>query len=309
MPTQLLSVTESERLAACESVIERGLKTFQDVGNALMEIRDSGLYRRAFTSFEDYCKGRWGLDRRRAYHYIEAATVVENVKNFSQTSPILPPKVESQARVLAVLPAAEQGPAWEEAKAESNGKPTAKKVREVVNRKLGKPAPAPKPDPPGKSKVNGVEVADPPDVAKLRAAGKISPEVVPEVHEPDPEPDPETEPFEPPTETDEEWLAALPLSGQLTGSSLKTFQAQALIYRRLEGHRKTFAHHATRAINAGKRKGPYSWSIQRFLKVNHPVKWVRCCKAEDGGCGGSGTCAFGDCPKCFGYGFWIMGER
>ena len=36
-----LTVSEAERLDACEQVIERGLATFVDVGTALLEVREA----------------------------------------------------------------------------------------------------------------------------------------------------------------------------------------------------------------------------------------------------------------------------
>jgi hypothetical protein len=73
-------------LEQLESVIERGLSTFYEVGRALMTIRDKHLYEkvRGIATFETYCKERWGFERRRAYQFIDAAIVSDNVKNFSQ---------------------------------------------------------------------------------------------------------------------------------------------------------------------------------------------------------------------------------
>lgn len=44
-------------LASCEQRIERGLKTFIDVGQALAEIRDSRLYKGTHETFEDTSSG------------------------------------------------------------------------------------------------------------------------------------------------------------------------------------------------------------------------------------------------------------
>jgi hypothetical protein len=168
--------------------------------------------------------------------------------------------------------------------------------------------------PPGRSRVNGVLAADPPDVAAARAAGRLEPGVVPEVTEPEPGAAPEREPGEdddreaPEAElSDEEWLTTLPLSGVLDGGPLRTFHADALVYRRLEAHRKTFAHHAARAIPAAARRGAFVWHVKRFLAVNHPARWLACPPEAEGGCGGSGASPFGDCPKCHGRGYWILG--
>jgi hypothetical protein len=59
-----LSLTESSRRAELEEVIELGLATFITVGNALLEIRDSRLYRDTHATLEDYCRERWGSRER-----------------------------------------------------------------------------------------------------------------------------------------------------------------------------------------------------------------------------------------------------
>lgn len=101
---------EVNRLIECEAVIERGLKTFTDVGNALLEIRDSKLYRAEFGTFEDYCRERWAMSRPRAYQLIEAA---ETVSGLSTIVDILP-KTESQARPLAKLEPEQQREVWQQ---------------------------------------------------------------------------------------------------------------------------------------------------------------------------------------------------
>lgn len=83
----------SRSLADCEAVIERGLNTFVEVGAALMEIRDSRLYRSTHGDFDTYCQDRWGFSRRRAGQMIEAAEV----------GTMVPTSNERQARALAPL--------------------------------------------------------------------------------------------------------------------------------------------------------------------------------------------------------------
>lgn len=95
----VLSSSAHARLEELETVIERGLATFVDVGLALMEVRDSHLYRQTHGTFEDYCTDRWQMARRTAYQFIEAAGTVENVRNCAQVEPA----TESQARPLARL--------------------------------------------------------------------------------------------------------------------------------------------------------------------------------------------------------------
>lgn len=111
-------------LAECEAVIERGRRTFIEVGKALTEIRDQSLYRETHATFEDYCRERWGWTRRVGYQYIEAAQVAANVQLTTQTPPGL-----TQAVVLAPLSPEQQR---EVAATIDFSTATVKEVREAV---------------------------------------------------------------------------------------------------------------------------------------------------------------------------------
>lgn len=74
-----LSEAESDRLATLESVIERGMGTFVDVGSALLAIRDERLYRLSYPSFERYAKDRWNITRGRAYQLVTAGLMYTQV--------------------------------------------------------------------------------------------------------------------------------------------------------------------------------------------------------------------------------------
>jgi hypothetical protein len=128
------AVATSPRLAQLEETIGRGLETFVEVGEALREIRDSGLYKEADPSrtFEDYCDQRWAMSRPRAYELMQSATVVSAIADTG----IEPPRNEAQARPLAQLRERpeEMTAAWEEASA--GGEPTAAKVKEAVSRRM-----------------------------------------------------------------------------------------------------------------------------------------------------------------------------
>ncbi|MGD0656115.1 MAG: hypothetical protein ABSA16_17395 [Thermoguttaceae bacterium] len=129
-----LMAKEVKAFLRCESMIKKGIKTFVEVGKALLEIRDHRYYRDNYDTFENYCKEKWGFARRTAYQYIEAAEVTENVCHGAQ---IEGPANERQARELAKLPDEEQAEAWEEVIERADGKPTAVAVREVVEERLG----------------------------------------------------------------------------------------------------------------------------------------------------------------------------
>lgn len=129
-----LSLSEQARREELETLIQRGLDTFHAVGAALLEIRDARLYRREFATFEEYCRGRWGLKERRAYQMMDAAQVVSALQSCTMVQPLT---AERQARELVPLKdqPEEQRAAWQEAtvRAQETGRPvTAAIVREVV---------------------------------------------------------------------------------------------------------------------------------------------------------------------------------
>ena len=72
----MLETIEQTRIFELETIIETGLKTFVDVGNALAEIRDRKLYRDGYKTFEDYCRDRWEFSKQRAYQLMNAAGVI-----------------------------------------------------------------------------------------------------------------------------------------------------------------------------------------------------------------------------------------
>ena len=133
----VLDATEQADLATCEGVIDRGLRTFVEVGTALLTIRDRRLYRREHATFEDYCQERWGMSERRSYQLMAAAGVVENLKNFSGFQP----QRESHAAPLTQLPPEAQPVAWQRAvETAPGGKVTAAHVQAVVDDLTAKPA-------------------------------------------------------------------------------------------------------------------------------------------------------------------------
>lgn len=121
-------------LAELEAIIDRGIQTFIDVGSALLEVRDRRLYRESHLTWDDYCRERWNMSRIHAHRLIEAAEV----------SAMLPtgntPDSERQAREL--VPLKDDPDAVREVYAEvveqTDGQPTARAVREAVDRRLGR---------------------------------------------------------------------------------------------------------------------------------------------------------------------------
>lgn len=144
-------------LESLEQVIANGLRTFVDVGQALTRIRDGELYKAEHRTFEAYCSERWGFSRRRAYQFMEASEVVENVQKFTQS----PPTTESHAAPLAKLALAEQPKAWAEAvKTAPDGHVTAKHVAAVVAERMPKEEPRTLQPTPEAATAPGVEDED-----------------------------------------------------------------------------------------------------------------------------------------------------
>lgn len=126
--TDIATLTRAEEiaLADCEERIERGMKTFIEVGQSLAAIRDSRLYRGTHATFEDYAVERWNLSRAHAYRMIAAAEVVSPMGDIET-----PPTNERQARALGEVPEEDRADVWNETVERTNGKPTAAAVREV----------------------------------------------------------------------------------------------------------------------------------------------------------------------------------
>lgn len=126
----------SRSLDQNEAVIERGLGTFVEVGEALMAIRDGRQYRDAdYSDFDTYCRERWGFTRNRADRLIGAADIA-GVMPIGTT-----PQTESQARALA--PLRDDPEAMAEVMADvaaqveaEGGRVTAEKITEKVTERL-----------------------------------------------------------------------------------------------------------------------------------------------------------------------------
>lgn len=124
-----LDQAEAAELVHCETVIDEGMKTFVEVGTALLTVREKRLYRAEHRTFEEYCRERWGMNRDYANKMISAAKVVGNLDTIVSTIPA----TESQARPLTSLPPEQQQEAWAKAvETAPGGKVTAAHVKSVV---------------------------------------------------------------------------------------------------------------------------------------------------------------------------------
>jgi hypothetical protein len=125
-----LTNTEQTALSNLKSVIEKGLNTFVDVGEALLTIRDERLYRQEYRTFEEYCNRRWNFNDRRATQLIQASQAIKNLSTIVDKLPIN----EAQTRPLVTLTSQEQVDVWQEAVASApDGNITARHVQQVVD--------------------------------------------------------------------------------------------------------------------------------------------------------------------------------
>lgn len=127
--TQKTLAEPDAALVECEAVIERGLKSFVEVGQALARIKDEDLYKQlGYTRFEDYCRERWDLSRKRAYDLTGA---YETVRRMSPIGDIPLPATESQARELSGLEPGEAQEVMQAAYESTGGKITAKAIKQA----------------------------------------------------------------------------------------------------------------------------------------------------------------------------------
>lgn len=129
-----LNHDEATEFTRCKEIVQKGLATFIEVGQALLTIQARQLYRATHTTFESFCKAEFDLNRSYAYRLIDSAKIVDELSPIGDNSPL--PSTESQLRELTALPNADlRRDAWQrvvEASSKGSGPITAKLIREVV---------------------------------------------------------------------------------------------------------------------------------------------------------------------------------
>jgi hypothetical protein len=128
-----LSVIEKNELDKCETVIQKGMLTFRQVGSALLTIRENKLYRTAFSTFDDYCQHRWQWTKQHAHRLIAASETIDALEENPAIDVL--PKNERQTRPLRQLHVDDRAEAWQQALEENDNKPTEKDVQSVVDRR------------------------------------------------------------------------------------------------------------------------------------------------------------------------------
>ncbi len=119
-----LTQDEEQERHQLELRVERG---FREAVAALRSLRDQRLYRSTHKTFEEYCQGRFGYNRSRSYQLLDAAIVVDNLKECPQIVDILPTN-ESQCRWLTGFEPEQQRIIWS-ALVQEGTHPTGTKVK------------------------------------------------------------------------------------------------------------------------------------------------------------------------------------
>ncbi|BCL39675.1 hypothetical protein [Nostoc sp. MS1] len=128
---ELTPEEQSDRLHL-ERKVERA---FFEAGKALMELRDRRLYRSTHRTFEEYCRDRFGHNRRQSYLLMDAAAVFDNLAEKCDRSDHILPTNEWQVRPLTKLDPDIQPEAWQQAVEFAKGKvPSHRIVKDAVQK-------------------------------------------------------------------------------------------------------------------------------------------------------------------------------
>lgn len=104
---------------------------FFEFAAAMMTIKERHLYRETHSTFEAYCRDRWGIGRSYAWRVIEAA---ERLQLLSPVAEIPRPLNEFQIRPFLKLEPEAFPAAWQETiKRAKNGKITTTLIKTVVS--------------------------------------------------------------------------------------------------------------------------------------------------------------------------------
>lgn len=144
--TERLETGERVELAQLEKVIERGAKTFLEVGRALAAIRDSKLYREGFKTFEAYCSERWGYEKRYSHYLANASETAVRIQQIAESKPDLGTIVhklcESEGRLRELADVSDKDlPKVLRKLAKSDEPVTAKAIKKAVSEVLPPPEP------------------------------------------------------------------------------------------------------------------------------------------------------------------------
>lgn len=126
-----LSTAAQRRLTFLEGQISQ---SFFLMGKAFEEIRERGLYRRDYSTFDEYLRARWNMSYHRAQQLVRAAHTVEDLRASVTVGHTPMPSSERQVRPLLRLRSPQQkAAAWTEAVRIGGPSPASHVVESVVD--------------------------------------------------------------------------------------------------------------------------------------------------------------------------------
>jgi len=125
---EAMTTNEREERDRLVAVVDRGARTFLEVGQAVAIIQGRRLYRETHATFDDFIRERWGWTGSRARQLLGTVEVMEQLES---VTPGNGPTNEKQARELVAVPEEKRAEVWETALADAKtpGKPTGAEVR------------------------------------------------------------------------------------------------------------------------------------------------------------------------------------
>ena len=109
-----MNTLQISRFNELEDIIEKGLRTFIDVGRCFVEIKESGLYKEKYKTFEAYCDQRWGFSLNYAEKLMRTVRTEDALKKSSTMVPPSLPTNERQSRAMDGLTDSQKQEAWRE---------------------------------------------------------------------------------------------------------------------------------------------------------------------------------------------------
>jgi hypothetical protein len=130
MAENALTPTEKRQYQYHNQLIAKGAS---DIYNSLRVQHDKRLYREEYETFEDYCRGQWGMSPQHARNLIKHGQILRIVEDSDdpKEKQIVSKIRESHTREVADLPPEEAAKIIVETVKKTDGKPTASAVRET----------------------------------------------------------------------------------------------------------------------------------------------------------------------------------
>lgn len=103
-----MDIVEKNRLEQLERIIQNGIDTFIEVGEALAQIKEEKLWEGEYESFDHYCKQRWDFGAANARLLMQSSEVAKSLPE--------PPTKSSHARILGSLGKEDRLALWQQIK-------------------------------------------------------------------------------------------------------------------------------------------------------------------------------------------------